>query len=53
MTGGGSGAGAGGGGAGAGIDNGLAGFAGLDIFVGFVADFTQLFCVSTHGPKIG
>lgn len=27
---------------------GLAGFTGLLTFVGFVTDFTQLFCISTH-----
>ncbi len=46
-----------GGGSGAGVSGctaiGLDGFTGLNTFVGFVIDFTQLFCVSTHAPKIG
>lgn len=49
IAGGGSGAGAAGGCTAIGLD----GFTGLDTLVGFVIDFTQLFCVSTHAPKIG
>ena len=49
ITGGGSGAGGAGGGAAIGLD----GFKGLDTLVGFVIDFTHVFCVSTHAPKIG
>ena len=48
-----SGAGGGGGGAGGGGAIGLAGFTGLDTLVGFVIDFVQVLCVSTHAPKIG
>jgi hypothetical protein len=32
---------------------GLTGDTGLDTFVGLVRLFTQVFALSTHGPKIG
>ena len=50
ATGGGS---CGGSGAGGGGGGGAIGLIGLTGFVTFVTDFTQLFCVSTHAPKIG
>jgi len=53
ISGGGAGASCGGGGGGAGMLIGLAGLIGLLTFVGFVTDFTQLLCVSTHAPEIG
>ena len=48
---GGGGAGAGGGGAISRVDNGLAGLTGLDMFVGFVADFKQLSCVVNQSAQ--